>query len=91
MRVRLTNGHVHEADLVISAIGVQPNLAWLPGTLRRDPEGGGILVNRRGLPTVHAPACVTSCLAMTLKMRSHVKTQLKPPCAVCMSPAAEKT
>ena len=57
MRVRLTNGHEHEADLVISAIGVRPNLGWLPAELRRDPKDGGILVNRCAacLPT-------TACL-----------------------------
>ena len=46
VQLRLSNGHVHDADLVISAIGVQPNTAWLPKSLPRDPSDGGILVDR---------------------------------------------
>ena len=44
--VRLTNGMVYGADLVVSAIGVQPNISWLPQEVAVDEEHGGILVDR---------------------------------------------
>ena len=46
VHVRLTNGKVYGADLVISAIGVQPNTRWLPPDIALDEEAGGILVDR---------------------------------------------
>ena len=44
--VHLSNGKSYGADLVISAIGVQPNTAWLPDEIRRDEKDGGICVDR---------------------------------------------
>ena len=46
VHVTLSNGKVFGADLVISAIGVKPNVDWLPDDVRRDEEDGGVLVDR---------------------------------------------
>ena len=57
MRVRLTNGRVNKADLVISAIGVRPNLDWLPPEVHRDADGSGILVDRCTWQPLQRCAC----------------------------------
>lgn len=44
--VNLSNGRSYGADLVISAIGVDPNTGWLPDDIRRDADDGGILVDK---------------------------------------------
>lgn len=44
--VHLSNGKSYGADLVISAIGVEPNTSWLPEEVKRDARDGGILVDR---------------------------------------------
>lgn len=44
--VYLSNGKQYCADLVISAIGVQPNTGWLPEEISRDAEDGGVIVDR---------------------------------------------
>ncbi|KAK9817209.1 hypothetical protein WJX72_011100 [[Myrmecia] bisecta] len=57
LHVRLTNGHEYDADLVISAIGVTPELGWVPAEVERDPKDGGLLVNRymqTSVPDVYA-------------------------------------
>lgn len=46
--VCLSNGKSYGADLVISAIGVEPNTGWLPEEVRRDKSDGGIIVDRYG-------------------------------------------
>ena len=46
VRVQLSNGRSYGADLVISAIGVDPNASWLPHELQREPTDGGVLVDR---------------------------------------------
>ncbi|KAK9800326.1 hypothetical protein WJX73_002466 [Symbiochloris irregularis] len=46
VHVRLTNGKVHGADLVISAIGVLPNVSWLPEEIAIDEGTQGIQVDR---------------------------------------------
>lgn len=46
MHVTLNNGKTFGADLVISAIGVKPNVDWLPADVLREEEDGGILVDR---------------------------------------------
>ena len=48
--VYLSNGKQYCADLVISAIGVQPNTDWLPEEISRDTEAGGVIVDRYALP-----------------------------------------
>lgn len=48
VRVQLSNGRCYGADLVISAIGVIPNVSWLPQELQREPSDGGLLVDRHG-------------------------------------------
>ena len=47
--VHLSNGKSFGADLVISAIGVRPNVEWLPAAVLRDKEDGGILVDRSAI------------------------------------------
>ena len=44
--VCLSNGKSYGADLVISAIGVDPNTGWLPEEVCRDERDGGIIVDR---------------------------------------------
>lgn len=44
--VCLSNGKSYGADLVISAIGVEPNTGWLPEEVCRDESDGGIIVDR---------------------------------------------
>ena len=44
--VGLSNGKSYGADLVISAIGVEPNVGWLPEEMKRDARDGGIVVDR---------------------------------------------
>ncbi len=44
--VCLSNGKNYGADLVISAIGVEPNTGWLPEEVCRDESDGGIIVDR---------------------------------------------
>ena len=56
MQIRLSNGHTHNADLVISAIGVQPTTTWLPKGLHTDPQDGGVLVDRYGA-ALQSPGC----------------------------------
>ena len=51
--VCLSNGKSYGADLVISAIGVEPNTAWLPEEIKRDPDDGGIIVDRCSLMRFH--------------------------------------
>ena len=46
--VGLSNGKSYGADLVISAIGVEPNTGWLPEEVCRDKSDGGIIVDRYG-------------------------------------------
>jgi pyruvate/2-oxoglutarate dehydrogenase complex dihydrolipoamide dehydrogenase (E3) component len=66
--VWLSNGRVYECDLIISSIGVTPNVAYLQNPVRfLDPSGdGGVVVHADDLqvvPGVHAAgdcACVTS-------------------------------
>lgn len=43
--VTLDNGNVHQVDVVVAAIGVEPNTDWVPAELERAPDGG-ILVDR---------------------------------------------
>lgn len=38
MHVRLSNGHVHGVDFVVSATGVTPSTQWLPADVQRDPR-----------------------------------------------------
>ncbi|DBB05673.1 hypothetical protein WJX77_005847 [Trebouxia sp. C0004] len=55
--VCLSNGRSYGADLVISAIGVEPNTGWLPQEVRRDESVGGIIVDRlmqSSVPGVYA-------------------------------------
>lgn len=55
LRVHLNNGQVLEADLVISAAGVKPNLEWLAGSGIETQQG--IMVNhylQTNLPDVYA-------------------------------------
>ncbi|KAL3152549.1 hypothetical protein ABBQ32_001576 [Trebouxia sp. C0010 RCD-2024] len=55
--VYLSNGKSYGADLVISAIGVQPNTAWLPQEIKRDAIDGGVTVDRlmqSSVPGVYA-------------------------------------
>ncbi|KAJ0403772.1 hypothetical protein P43SY_006315 [Pythium insidiosum] len=42
--VKLSNGKCWACDVVVTAMGVEPNTEWLPHELRRGPNGG-ILVN----------------------------------------------
>lgn len=54
--VTLDNGNIHEIDVVVAAIGVEPNTAWLPAAVVRAPDGG-ILVNRcmqSSVPSIYA-------------------------------------
>lgn len=44
--VHLSNGKSYGADLVISAIGVEPNTSWLPEDIKRDASDGGVVVDR---------------------------------------------
>ena len=44
--VHLSNGKSYGADLVISAIGVEPNTGWLPHEITKDAKDGGICVDR---------------------------------------------
>ncbi len=44
--VCLSNGKSYGADLVISAIGVEPNTGWLPEEVCRHESDGGIIVDR---------------------------------------------
>ena len=44
--VHLSNGKQYGADLVISAIGVEADMGWLPAEVKRTIEDGGILVDR---------------------------------------------
>ena len=44
--VHLSNGKSYGADLVISAIGVDPNTSWLPEEIQKDANNGGIVVDR---------------------------------------------
>lgn len=44
--VYLSNGRAYGADLVISAIGVEPNTRWLPEEVKRDASDGGVAVDR---------------------------------------------
>ena len=46
LKVRLTNGAEYEVDVIVSAIGVVPNTAWLDGALQLDPQNQGIVVGR---------------------------------------------
>ena len=50
--VCLSNGKSYGADLVISAIGVQPNTGWLPEEVCRDESDGGIIVDRYACPSL---------------------------------------
>ncbi|KAL0022517.1 hypothetical protein WJX79_005810 [Trebouxia sp. C0005] len=55
--VCLSNGKTYGADLVISAIGVEPNTGWLPEQVRRGESDGGIIVDRlmqSSVPGVYA-------------------------------------
>lgn len=51
--VYLSNGKSYSADLVISAIGVEPNTGWLPQDIKRDANDGGVIVDRYLLPNIH--------------------------------------
>ena len=44
--VKLSNGKSWGADIVISAIGVKPNVGWLPAAVQRDDADGGLVVDR---------------------------------------------
>ena len=44
--VYLSNGKHYCADLVVSAIGVEPNTGWLPEEISRDKDDGGVIVDR---------------------------------------------
>lgn len=57
--VDLSNGRTHEADLVICALGVVPNAAWLPKELERSLDDGGVLVDRHVLLSMPSPADAT--------------------------------
>ncbi|KAA6429030.1 MAG: hypothetical protein FRX49_01140 [Trebouxia sp. A1-2] len=72
--VCLSNGKTYGADLVISAIGVEPNTGWLPEQVRRGESDGGIIVDRlmqssvpgariQGMFAAHAMAGVTDEMA----------------------------
>ncbi|KAL3142264.1 hypothetical protein ABBQ38_002606 [Trebouxia sp. C0009 RCD-2024] len=55
--VYLSNGKSYSADLVISAIGVEPNTGWLPQDIKRDANDGGVIVDRlmqSSVPGVYA-------------------------------------
>ena len=54
-KVDLSNGDSIEADLVISAIGVQPNTEMLPADIQLNPEDHGVLVDRS--VAQHTPFC----------------------------------
>lgn len=71
MHVRLSNGHVHGIDFVVSATGVTPSTQWLPTELRRDSGDGGIIVNEQmetSVPNVFAAGDV--CCAKALEQAS---------------------
>ncbi|MBE0626154.1 MAG: NAD(P)/FAD-dependent oxidoreductase [Burkholderiales bacterium] len=60
MRVKLSNGQSIECDLLISAAGVRPNIAFLKGSGVK--VGDGILVNERmqsSVPEIYAAGDVT--------------------------------
>ena len=60
MQVKLSNGHSIECDLLISAAGVRPNIAFLEGSGVK--VGDGILVNERmqsSVPEIYAAGDVT--------------------------------
>ena len=44
--VRLTNGKIYGADLVVSAIGVLSNTRWVPPEVELDEDLEGIIVDR---------------------------------------------
>ena len=44
--VTLSNGRIYGADIVISAIGVEPNTGWLPEEISRGESDGGVMVDR---------------------------------------------
>lgn len=44
--VSLSNGRLHGADIVISAIGVEPSTGGLPEEISRDRRDGGVIVDR---------------------------------------------
>ena len=60
MQVKLSNGHSIECDLLISAAGVRPNIAFLEGSGVK--VGDGVLVNERmqtSVPEIYAAGDVT--------------------------------
>ena len=45
LKVTLSNGHSYGADLVVAAIGVEPNVEWVAPEVTRANDGG-LLVSR---------------------------------------------
>lgn len=50
--VRLSNNKIYGADLVISAIGVQPNSSWVAKEMQLSTEDNGIVVDRYSVSLV---------------------------------------
>ena len=40
VRVKLTNGHQYDVDVVVTAVGVDPSLSWIPDAVERCEDGG---------------------------------------------------
>lgn len=74
MTVSLSNGKSYGADLVISAIGVEPNTSWLPEEVKRDASDGGIVVDR----CVHA-RCLICLLLLLSTLMSYTSSSF--PCS----------
>jgi NAD(P)H-nitrite reductase large subunit len=65
MKVKLSNGQSIECDLLISAAGVRPNIAFLKGSGVK--VGDGILVNERmqsSVPEIYAAGDVTEAVGL---------------------------
>ena len=61
--MQLSSGRSYGADMVISAIGVDPNASWLPQELQKEASDGGVLVDRHGMRPVPTRQPVLTALA----------------------------
>ena len=57
LKVTLSNGHSYGADLVVAAIGVEPNVEWVAPEVARANDGG-LLVSRQALAGLPQHSCV---------------------------------
>lgn len=99
--VELTDGSVHtQVDLVISAIGVNPCVGWVPAQVVRNTSDGGISVNRNmetSIPGVYAAgdACTITDLddgTAWFQMRLWSQARLQGVHAAhCMAGVSEQT